>query len=112
WKLDLSRRLLLRRKTMATNCRLRHHANALQPQWTIWKRNSSAAKRKSWSRPAWPDRTATALPLSKWCAAKPKLAETIPAPADQAKNTKSAMARGQRRKSADLDLGWGRVPSS
>ena len=82
---------------------LRHPENALQHRWTIWKRSSNVARKKSWSRHAWRDRMAT-LRRSKLCAGRPKSEETILVRAGQARNTRSATAQEQRRKNEPLAI--------
>ena len=62
-----------------------------QPRWTSSKNLSSARSGANWNRPAWPGRAKPRL-CSRSCAAPPRLAATIPAPAAPARNTRSAAA--------------------
>src|SRR5882724_10111322 len=85
----------------SSSCR---REGGLQRQWTTWKRSSSVARRKNWNRRAWQDRMAQRR-RSRSYAGKPRLDETTPALAGQAKNTRNATERVRRRKTPFLLAG-------
>ena len=64
---------------------------ALPPRLTTWKRHSCARSARNWNRRAWQVPESISR-CSSGCAPAPRSAATIPAPAAQARSTRSAAA--------------------